>query len=258
MILPQTDLQESYRAGFAHYLSDPSEAALHVAYELGREAIARELSILDLATLHHQALLAAIGDASDVESAVHAANDFFLESLSAFEMLRRGFREAQEAAQVEKRHALILRQLSNFLTDASLALGSTESLGEVLQLLAEQARELTGANCSVAQLHATGAELPAIQALSHSEKVAVTDLNKLSALLDPPRISMRLGQFEVPQDLGPLRNWLGAALNGWDGGRLGSIHLFDKAEGDFSEADEAVLVHLAQMATTAVERARRS
>jgi hypothetical protein len=256
VISPPTDLQESYRAGFEHYLNDPSEAALHVAYELGREAVARELSILDLATLHHRALLAAIRDTSDVESAVHAASDFFLESLSAFEMLRRGFREAQEAARVERRHALILRQLSNFLTDASLALGTTESLGELLQLLAEQARELTSANCSVAQLHAV--ELPAIQAASHSENVAVSDLSKLSPLLDPPRSSMRLGRSELPQELTPFRNWLGAALTGWDGGRLGSIHLFDKAAGDFSEADEAVLVHLAQMATTALERARRS
>jgi GAF domain-containing protein len=173
-------------------------------------------------------------------------------------MLRRGFREAQEVALVERRHALILRQLSNFLTDASLALGTTESLGELLQLMAEQARELTSANCSVAQLHAAGVELPSIQAVSHAENVAVSDLSKLSPLLDPRRNSMRLRQSELPHELTPFRNWLGAALTGWDGGRLGSIHLFDKADGDFSEADEAVLVHLAQMATTALERARRS
>jgi GAF domain-containing protein len=246
VISPPADLQESYRAAFADYLDDPSEAALHVAYELGREAVAHELSILDLATMHHGALLAALRETSDVEAAVQAANDFLLETLSAFEVVRRGFREAQEAAQVEKRHALILRQLSNFLSDASLALGTTESLGEVLQLLAEQARELTGATCSVAQLEAD-AELPAIEAVSRSdESVATIDAAEFSGRLGADGSSMRRGR------------WLGAALTGWDGRRLGSIHLFDKSEGgDFTEADEAVLVHLAQMATTAVERARR-
>jgi GAF domain-containing protein len=51
---------------------------------------------------------------------------------------------------------------------------------------------------------------------------------------------------------------LGTTLTGWDGHPLGFIQLFDKADGEFSETDEAVLVHLAQMAVTAIERARRS
>jgi hypothetical protein len=161
-------------------------------------------------------------------------------------MLRRGFREAQEATVVERRHALILRQLSNFLADATVALDATESLGEVLQLVAEQARELTHAGCSIAQLDAD-AGFPAIEAVSHADdSPATTDVSEFSARLGPQEPSMRRGR------------WLGAALNGWDGARLGSIHLFDRADGDFSEADEAVVVHLAQMATTAVERARRS
>jgi GAF domain-containing protein len=261
VIARPVDLEQSYHSAFAEYLEDPSEAALHAAYELGREALARELSILDLAALHHQALLSAMADA-DSEPVVEAARDFFLEALSAFEMLRRGFREAQEAALVEKRHGLILRQLSNFLADASIALGATESLGEVLQLVAEQARELTKAECSVARM---SLESSKIEAVSHSETDArwqsfatETDLTALSVLLEPPRNGLRLGGEELAQHSRQVRNWLGAALVGWDGATLGSVHLFDKIDADFSETDEAVLVHLAQMAVTAVERARRS
>jgi Phosphoserine phosphatase RsbU, N-terminal domain/GAF domain len=278
VIAAPADLQQRYRSAFDAYLRAPSEAALRAAYELGRDAMGRELSILDLAALHHEALLAALEHASpsagEVGSLVQAANDFFLETLSAFEMLRRGFREAQEAALVEKRHALILRQLSTFLADASLALNATDSLGEVLQLVAEQARELTGAECSVASARIEGAETQTIEAISHSETdaswqefVAKTNLTALSALVDPPKNAARLGRADLADqptwtaaagNAREVRTWLAATLTGWDGRTLGSIQLFDKANGDFSEADEAVLVHLAQMAATAVERARRS
>jgi hypothetical protein len=277
VIAPPADLRESYRSAFKAYLHDPSETALHAAYALGREAIGRELSILDLATLHHEALLGALEQTptkADVEAVVRAANEFFLETLSAFEMLRRGFREAQEAALLERRHALILRQLSNFLADASLALNEPDSLAEVLQLVAEQARELTGAECSVARICVEGADVRTVEAVSHSGSgaewkgfVAKTDLNALSELIEPPRNSARLGGADLTDQSRwaaatgggrQARSWLAATLIGWDGTRLGSIHLFDKPDGDFSEADEAVLIHLAQMAAAAVERARRS
>ena len=46
------------------------------------------------------------------------------------------------------------------------------------------------------------------------------------------------------------------ALTALDGSELGAIQLFDKQDGSFTESDEALLVHLAQMASAAVERAR--
>ena len=54
----------------------------------------------------------------------------------------------------------------------------------------------------------------------------------------------------------PLKGWLAAALTALDGSELGAIQLFDKLDGSFTESDEAVLIHLAQMASAAVERAR--
>ena len=54
----------------------------------------------------------------------------------------------------------------------------------------------------------------------------------------------------------PLRGWLAASLTALDGSDLGAIQLFDKQDGAFTGDDEAVLVHLAQMASAAIERTR--
>ena len=53
-----------------------------------------------------------------------------------------------------------------------------------------------------------------------------------------------------------LQGWLAASLTTLDGSELGAIQLFDKQDGHFTADDEAVLIHLAQMASAAVERTR--
>ena len=121
--------------------------------------MSRQLSVLDLAVAHQEALLSALADASDAAEAQRvdrAAGDFFLESLSTFEMVQRGFAEAREAALLERRQTEMSRQLSTFLADASLALDASDSLEEMLRLVAEQARELVGADCCVATVAAGG------------------------------------------------------------------------------------------------------
>jgi signal transduction histidine kinase/ActR/RegA family two-component response regulator len=54
----------------------------------------------------------------------------------------------------------------------------------------------------------------------------------------------------------PLRGWLAAPLTGRDGRNIGLIQLSDKYEGEFTEADESILVQLAQMASVSIENAR--
>jgi GAF domain-containing protein len=53
-----------------------------------------------------------------------------------------------------------------------------------------------------------------------------------------------------------VRDWLGTSLLALDGGRIGAIHLLNRSGGSFTALDEAIVVHLAQMAAAAVERAR--
>jgi hypothetical protein len=52
---------------------------LRVAYELGRQAVSRQLSVLDLAVAHHEALLSALSGTSSLAVTRHltrAAGDF--------------------------------------------------------------------------------------------------------------------------------------------------------------------------------------
>jgi signal transduction histidine kinase len=53
----------------------------------------------------------------------------------------------------------------------------------------------------------------------------------------------------------PPRGWVGAPLVGRDGRNIGLLHVSDREEGDFTAADEAMLVQLAQAAAVAVQNA---
>lgn len=226
------EFRAAYAAAFRSYVGDHSEVNLRTAYELGREAVLRELSVLDLTLVHHDALLDSLRETAtaDVERVTRAAAAFVLESLSAFEMVRRGFNEAREAALVERRHAAMLRQLSNFLADVSLALATPDPLEEMLQLVAEQARELVG--CDWCRVNV------AVGRNEVREAVSASELN------ETPAGDARRGPS------------LAATLTALDGRDIGSIELQYKRGGDFSGVDEAVLAHLAQMVSAAVERTR--
>ena len=263
----------AYSSALADYLGDPSEDALRIAYELGREAVSRRLSVLDLAVAHQEALdsaLESVSGSADAQAVTGAAGDFFLESLSSFEMVQRGFREAQEAARLERRQTQMSRQLSTFLADASLALNASDSLEEMLRLVAEQARELVDAECCVATVAAAG-QPRAAEAVSYSQAdrrwtgfVQWLDLFAIYRIIRLGGGSVRradeelsaLPAFRNAAGNRPLKGWLAAALTALDGSELGAIQLFDKQDGSFTESDEAVLIHLAQMASAAVERAR--
>jgi hypothetical protein len=263
----------AYAAALGDYLCAPSERSLRVAYELGREAVSRQLSVLDLGVAHQEALLAALRGASgpaETQDLTRAAGDFFLESLSSFEMVQRGFKEARDAARLERRQTDMSRQLSTFLADASLALEASDSLEEMLLLVAEQARELVGAHCALATVAAKGRPRTA-EAASYGQAdrrwtafVQWLDLFAIYRIIRLSGGSVRLAgeqlaglpPFRPRVTDRPLQGWLAASLTALDGGELGAIQLFDKQDGGFTGDDEAVLVHLAQMTSAAVERAR--
>src|SRR5918993_217051 len=85
-----------YDAAFSRHLARPGEGGLAAAYEIGRAAVARGVSLLDLSAMHHGALLRelrAARDPEDIEVRVTGAAAFFGEVLATFEMARRGFVE---------------------------------------------------------------------------------------------------------------------------------------------------------------------
>ena len=212
--------RDAFRAGYADafrsYLEGGGETGLESAYELGREAVTGELSLLELAGIHHDVLAGFLESArpGDVERIARAGNAFFLESLSTFEMTQRGFREAQETARLEQRHAA---QLSG-LADAALTLNSTLSVDEMLGRLGEIARAIVGAEQSTVHV-ATNGDEAASRPLREGDRLAAPLIDR-------------------------------------DGRPRGLIALSGKREGEFTEDDESILVQLAHMASVAIENAR--
>ena len=252
----------AYSSALGDYLGQPSEATLSAAYELAREAVSRHLSVLDLAVAHQEALLSALAgaaDAAEVERVTRGAGDFFLEGLSTFEMVQRGFREAREAALDARRRTELSRMLSSFLADASLAIDASVSLEEVLRLVAEQARELVGADCCVATVAADGRPRSAEGASYPTEDdrrwkafIRWLDLAAAYELIIGGGGSVRIAgeqlahlpPFRASAADPPPRGWLAALLTALDGTELGAIQLFDKQGGDFTMEDEALVDRL--------------
>ena len=239
------------------------ESALSAAYDVGRDAVRQGLSVLDLAAIHKDALLGELRGARNraAEDTARAASDFFLESVSAYEMLARVLRQSSEVARLEQRHAALLRRLSGFLGDASLAVDANASLQEVLQLVAEHALEVVEADTCSARLGPTGAD-PAVreaQALTTSVAPGSHVRERLTALY----AELRPGGGPVRLDVAALAErvpgvelaWLAAPFTALDGRVIGLLQLFSLG-GDrpFSPVDEAVLVQLAQMASATFER----
>ena len=79
------------------YLKDGSESALSRGYELARGAMADGHGALELATMHHQALRRVVMQHADAASRLDAAEAFFAECLSPFEMSHRGAQEGTRA-----------------------------------------------------------------------------------------------------------------------------------------------------------------
>jgi len=92
-----TDIKALYTEALEHYLSGGGERALRGAYELGRFALASEVGLLDMAELHHVALSKILTDdlgKDGVPLGLADASQFLAESLSAYEMAYRGYRDA--------------------------------------------------------------------------------------------------------------------------------------------------------------------
>jgi signal transduction histidine kinase len=94
---PPATFGEEYRSAFGEYAQHGGEAALGRAYALGRRAISEKMSLIELASLHHQTLkgmLADPGGASRYGELLTAAGDFLAETLSPYEMAHRGVQDA--------------------------------------------------------------------------------------------------------------------------------------------------------------------
>lgn len=257
------DLRRRYAAALRAALADEGdEGALSAAYDVGRDAVRSGLSVMDLAALHNAALVDELRAAGDraADRTARAAGDFFLESVSAYEMLARVLRQSRETALLEQRHAVLLRRLSGFLADASLAVDANASLDEVLQLVAEHALEVVEADgCSARVAPSGGGDARAVEApaIAAGPEPGVLDrLAELYVELRPGGGPVRLDAAAVAEHAaGTEMAWLAAPFTALDGRVVGLLSLFSLG-GDrpFSAVDEAVVVQLAQMASATFER----
>lgn len=98
-IISSPDFGDLYRRALQRHLDLGDEASLLDAYELGREALARNLSILDMLGFHHDATHGLIKEyAKDGMSELIDKTDVFLdEALSPYEVARLGSQESNRA-----------------------------------------------------------------------------------------------------------------------------------------------------------------
>ena len=138
---PEPSFEEKYRSALREYAARGGEAALRQAYELGRKAMDDGKSLIEIASLHHQALWELVKEAKEAErrtELLKAGADFLTESLSPYEMAHRGFQDAVKA----------LRQLNETLEEEikRIAFGVHDEAGQLLVAvhlaLADVSREL--------------------------------------------------------------------------------------------------------------------
>jgi serine phosphatase RsbU (regulator of sigma subunit) len=217
------ELAAAYADAFAAYLADRGERELGAAYDIGRQAVSAHLSVLDLAEAHHAAVRQALSDGGSPETVLQAGADFLRESLSIFESVHRGYREVQEVARLEHEHVEQLRALA----DASVALNSSLTVEEILQLTADAARTLIGGLRATVAIFAPDPRLRPLTATS------------------PP----------LPAAGEPEPSRLTARLTG-RGRELGMLEVLDSHAREFSPRDDTVLTQLAQLASVAISNAQ--
>lgn len=104
------DFEEEYRSRLHEYAAGGGEPALGRAYELGRRALMEQKGLVEMASVHHQAiqhLVRMAKNEEDRERVLRAGAEFLAECLSPYEMVHRGFQDAVKA----------LRQLNETLEE---------------------------------------------------------------------------------------------------------------------------------------------
>ena len=98
--------QRDYAPVFLQYLSERSERGRKAAYELGRRAISQQLSVLEIAQIHHTVLLDVLRthrSPHELEQIAEAASELLVETLAVFELTQRGFMELRATPSQQER-----------------------------------------------------------------------------------------------------------------------------------------------------------
>jgi PAS domain S-box-containing protein len=130
---------------------------------------------------------------------------------------------------------------------ASRAMSAVLHADTIVGMLTAEARSIVGAHVAVTSLAAE--EEPA--RILHTFDVSAEHSDSLPALQQA-----HAGLYPLVQDGRAPAGWLSVPLVGYGGQTLGFLQLSDKAVGQFTVEDEAVLVQLAATAAACLENAR--
>ncbi len=142
-----TEQLTKYAAALKEYLRGGGEPALQRAYELGRAALAEGVGVLEMAALHHRAMVQLLRSEESLPGMVGAAGQFLVESLSPFEMTHRGYREANASLEASEKQYRELFENANdavFTADLTGQFTSINRAGE--QLTGYERGEVTSMN----------------------------------------------------------------------------------------------------------------
>ncbi len=177
----------------------------------------------------------------------------------------------RKTAQVKLQADILARRAAQLhrLTQASLAVNSALSLDQMIQVVADLARDILNVEQATA-LAAPDQKWSAPRtAVSLSpawrekgERPAVRDRMDLLRLLSSARGVLRAPAAGEAGDWGGILSpeaqaagWLASPLTGRDGRNMGLLQLIGKHDGEFSAEDEAILTQFAQMSSIALENA---
>ncbi|HEY2797403.1 MAG TPA: response regulator [Thermoanaerobaculia bacterium] len=155
------------------------------------------------------------------------------------------------------------------LTQASLAINSALSLDQMIQVVADMARDLLSVEQATALAAPDQKWSSPRTAVSLSagwretgERPAVRDRANLLRLLSSARGILRVpaggdaGEWDgILSSEAREAGWLASPLTGRDGRNIGLLQLVGKHEAEFSAEDEAILTQFAQMSSIALENA---
>ena len=175
------------------------------------------------------------------------------------------YRHSLETLAAEQRRSAVLRSLA----DASLQINSALALDSLLRIITDQARKIVAARQAFTTLLPNGIRNESITCTSVEEGQEAlpfpperSEMFTLACSLNKPvRITTSTQGSHAWRTMmkssdAARDGWLAAPLLTRDGRNLGLIQLSQKINGEFSEDDESILVHLAHMASVAIDNVR--
>lgn len=229
---PVSGFEAAYASALADYVRSRHESSLEQAHDLGRQALAVGLSVLDVTELHHRTLRAMTAEEPAVSESPHeTALPFLLQSLAALDMTTRGFVEAAQRVAVEQVHVQRLHALADQFAEMRVE----QSVDKRLRLLAEDAAHLLEADGVHLRL---GLQTATAGAARPSSAVLPTDV--------PSATRTARGVWNLPTPL----HWLAARLETDDAGLISVWR-----DSSFTAFEEALLAQFARLSATSVRNA---